>query len=198
MQLPFIAKVMENRTYMFKVVPVYVGTLSHEHQPVVAKRFLDYLQDPSTALIFSTSLCHWGKIFGFDSKLEGLTVLDSIKSLDEKAITALRELRSRPFEEFLYDTKAKVFDHQVINICISLLQQLLINDKFSIIQMEEEKQLKAMMRTANFNLMGQAWSFPGVTDEENCISFISATISLDYEKYATEEEPEPDLLSKLC
>ncbi|KAA0189882.1 hypothetical protein FBUS_10217 [Fasciolopsis buskii] len=198
MQLPFIAKVMENRPYMFKVIPVYVGTVSHEHQPIVAQRFLPYLKDPSSAFIFSTSLCHWGKIFGFDSKVGGLTALDSIKSLDEKAITALRELRCRPFEEFLYDNKVKVFDHRVISICLWLVQLFLTDDKFSIIQMDEEKQLKAFVRTAKFDLMGQAWSFPGVREEDNCVSFISAAIPFDCRKYIPEEDPEPDPLSKQC
>ncbi|KER21289.1 Memo-like protein [Opisthorchis viverrini] len=199
MQLPFISKVMENQKGYFKVVPVYVGTLAHDQLTVVARRFRDYLQEPENAFIFSASLCHWGDIYGFNAQIpDAPTVLDSIKAFDERAIAAMKELRFRPFDEFLLDTKAKVLDNQIIALLLFMVRQLLNVNLHTLISMDEEKVVDQMRKLAKFKLMGQAWSYPDVTPADSCISYVSAVVELDEERYIPEEPPEPNPLNKLC
>ncbi|CAH8840796.1 unnamed protein product [Trichobilharzia szidati] len=188
MQLPFIAKIMENRKYLYTVIPVYIGALSHEQQRYIAKHFLPYLNDPSNVFIFSVSLIHWGEIYGMNTiHPETTTVLETIKKLDDLAITALSSLRFKSFDEFLLDTKSCVYDYQVYNIFLWMMQQFLDEDLYYLRNLDEEKAKKAMRKTASFCLQGQTWSFPSVTKDDSCISFISASIIFDEEKYIPDE-----------
>ncbi|VDQ05528.1 unnamed protein product [Trichobilharzia regenti] len=166
-----------SRKYLYTVVPVYIGALSHEQQRFIAKHFLPYLNDPSNVFIFSVSLIHW----------ETTTVLETIKKLDDLAITALSSLRFKSFDEFLLDTKSCVYDYQVYNICLWIIQQFLDEDLYYLRNLDEEKAKKAMRKTASFCLQGQTWSFPSVTKDDSCISFISASIIFDEEKYIPDE-----------
>lgn len=61
MQLPFIAKVMENHD--FTIIPVMVGHLSSEKAALYGKIFAPYLADPSNLFVISTDFCHWGKFY---------------------------------------------------------------------------------------------------------------------------------------
>ncbi|CAL8099493.1 unnamed protein product [Calicophoron daubneyi] len=199
MQLPFIAKIMENFTGRFKVIPVYIGVLERDQQRTIARRFQQFLKDPGNVFIFSASLCHWGEIYGMKTQMpDKRTVIDSIKAADNIAVEALKQIRFKPFEEYMLDTKSKVLDYQVFNVCIWLVRQFLDEDHYALTQMDDETALKAMQQTATFTLVGQAWSYPDVTPSDSCISYISATISLDKERYVPEEPEPPDPLSKLC
>ena len=124
--------------------------------------------------------------------------MDSIKTFDERAIAALEQLRFKPFDEFLLDSKAKVFDHQIIGLFLFTIRQLLNADIHALINLDEEKAATKMRLVAKFKLMGQAWSYPDVTPADNCISYVSAVVELDSEKYIPEEPPEPNPLNKLC
>ncbi|GAA48391.1 hypothetical protein CLF_101548 [Clonorchis sinensis] len=189
----------DSRKGYFKVVPVYIGTLAHDQLTVVARRFRDYLEEPENAFIFSASLCHWGDIYGFSAQIpDAPTILDSIKAFDKRAIAAMRELRFRPFDEFLLDTKAKVLDNQIIALLLFMVRQLLNVNLHALISMDEEKVVNQMRKLARFKLMGQAWSYPDVTSADSCISYVSAVVELDEERYIPEEPSEPNPLNKLC
>ncbi|VDK23133.1 unnamed protein product [Anisakis simplex] len=61
MQLPFIAKVMENRTPgSYGVVPILVGSLSSSRQTNYGKIFAKYVADPRNLFVISSDFCHWG------------------------------------------------------------------------------------------------------------------------------------------
>ncbi len=84
MHLPYVARVMEPRREAgFTVVPVLVGSLSHEKQVKYGRIFARYLADPENFFVVSSDFCHWGQRFNYtryDDKCG--EIWQSIKALD--------------------------------------------------------------------------------------------------------------------
>ncbi|VEL38919.1 unnamed protein product, partial [Protopolystoma xenopodis] len=58
MQLPYLAKVMEQYQDKFRIVPILVGSLNPEREAVYGKIFARYLADPENLFIISSDFCH--------------------------------------------------------------------------------------------------------------------------------------------
>lgn len=84
MQLPYIAKVMEDFKDQFTIVPVLVGSLSPESEQMYGKIFAPYLADPQNLFVISSDFCHWGSRFRYSyyDKSAG-PIWKSIENLDK-------------------------------------------------------------------------------------------------------------------
>lgn len=82
MHLPYVAKVMEN--HEFTIVPVLVGSLTHERESEYGRVFSKYLADPDNLFVISSDFCHWGSRFHYQyyEKNWG-KIYESIQKLDE-------------------------------------------------------------------------------------------------------------------
>ena len=56
---------MESRKGKFTVIPVLVGSTSHEKERMYGELFAPYLKDPENLFVISSDFCHWGKRFRF-------------------------------------------------------------------------------------------------------------------------------------
>lgn len=85
MQIPYIAKVMEDFKNEFTIVPVMVGSLSTGREAEYGRIFAPYLADPRNLFVISSDFCHWGDRFRFtyyDSAYG--EIHQSIEALDRK------------------------------------------------------------------------------------------------------------------
>lgn len=102
MQLPYIAKIMENHRDQFTIVPVLVGSLDSRAADKYGKMFAPYLNDPSCVFVISSDFCHWGRRFGYtyidDSKLD---IYQSIEQLDRRGMNIIEEINAHKFQKYL-------------------------------------------------------------------------------------------------
>lgn len=95
MQMPFVAKVMGNSNYT--IIPVLVGSLSHQKQHQYGKVFAQYLADPQNLFVISSDFCHWGQRFHYTPHNnnsrpihEQITALDQrVRILQVKTVTLI-------------------------------------------------------------------------------------------------------------
>lgn len=102
MQLPFIAKAMESKRGQFTIVPVLVGSLSHEKEQNYGKLFGKYLTDPENFFVISSDFCHWGQRFHytFCDKSCG-EIWQSIEALDRMGMEKIEKLDPSGFADYL-------------------------------------------------------------------------------------------------
>jgi len=102
MHLSYIARIMEPRKGQFTVVPVLVGSLSHEKQIKYGRIFARYLADPSNVFVISSDFCHWGQRFRYqhyDDKCGD--IWQSIKALDYAGMNIIETLDHDAFTAYL-------------------------------------------------------------------------------------------------
>lgn len=90
MQIPYIAKVMEDFKNEFTIVPVMVGSLSTAREAEYGLIFAPYLADPRNLFVISSDFCHWGDRFRFtyyDASCG--PIHQSIETLDRKVSQVL-------------------------------------------------------------------------------------------------------------
>jgi len=121
MQLPFIAKVMENRRPdSFTLIPILVGSLSSSRQAQYGKMFAKYIADPRNLFIISSDFCHWGNRFHFtpyDSS-SGASIYEHIETLDRQGMDAIRHLDPAVFNDYLKRTQNTICGRNPI--CVML------------------------------------------------------------------------------
>ncbi|KAI6213985.1 MEMO1 family protein [Aphelenchoides besseyi] len=105
MQMPFIAKIMGNRS--FTIVPVLVGSLSVQRQQAYGKIFARYVADPQNLFVISSDFCHWGSRFHYTphSTSSPKPIHEQIALLDQRAMEAIATLTPPVFNEYLKETQ---------------------------------------------------------------------------------------------
>ncbi|KAL7060335.1 hypothetical protein AAHC03_09571 [Spirometra sp. Aus1] len=102
MQLPYVAKVMENRNNAFTIVPIMVGSLSFEKERLYGEILAPYLKDPRTLFVISSDFCHWGSRFRYtyyDEK-HG-EIWKSIKNLDKMGMDSIETMSPQAFDAYM-------------------------------------------------------------------------------------------------
>lgn len=102
MHLPYIAKVMQSKRNNFTVVPVLVGSTTHEKEAMYGKIFSKYLQNPENLFVISSDFCHWGKRFRYTyyDKSKG-AIHQSIEDLDKTGMNIIEQLDTAGFYKYL-------------------------------------------------------------------------------------------------
>lgn len=102
MQLPFIAKIMQEYKDQFTIIPVLVGSLSPEQEAVYGDVFAPYFKDPQNLFIISSDFCHWGERFNYTyyDKTQG-PIHKSIEKLDKRGMDVIESLEPAMFTDYL-------------------------------------------------------------------------------------------------
>jgi len=102
MHLPYVAKVMKSKKDNFTVVPVLVGSTSHEKERMYGELFGKYLKDPENLFVISSDFCHWGKRFRYTyyDKSKG-QIHNSIESLDKMGMDLIEKLDTSAYYGYL-------------------------------------------------------------------------------------------------
>ncbi|XP_063915760.1 protein MEMO1-like [Zophobas morio] len=122
MQLPFLAKIMENYKHKFTIIPILVGSLSSEKQVRYGKLLVKYLKDPQNLFIISSDFCHWGPQFRYtycDTSFEH--IYESIENLDHMGMTAIENLSPHEFSDYLKKFGNTICGRHVIGILLNMI-----------------------------------------------------------------------------
>ncbi|CAB3367364.1 protein MEMO1 [Cloeon dipterum] len=103
MQLPYVAKVMEDYKNEFTIVPVMVGSLSAAKEELYGEIFAKYLADPTVLFVISSDFCHWGARFNytFYDKTMGNRIHECITKLDRLGMDTVERLDASAFHKYL-------------------------------------------------------------------------------------------------
>ncbi|KAE9556620.1 hypothetical protein FO519_000026 [Halicephalobus sp. NKZ332] len=121
MQLPFIAKVFENKPpKSFTIVPVLVGSLSNSRQVTYGKIFAKYIADPHNLFVISSDFCHWGSRFRFTphDQCSEKPIHEQIAQLDRQGMDAIATLDPQVFNDYLKKTQNTICGRNPI--CVML------------------------------------------------------------------------------
>jgi AmmeMemoRadiSam system protein B len=120
MQMPFLAKVMENRPpRSFTIVPVLVGSLPTARQAVYGKIFASYIADPQNLFVISSDFCHWGNRFRYTpTDSSGKPIHEQIAALDQRGMEAITALNPPIFNDYLKKTSNTICGRNPI--CVML------------------------------------------------------------------------------
>ncbi|XP_060878577.1 protein MEMO1 [Metopolophium dirhodum] len=132
MQLPYIAKVMQDYKDKFTIVPVMVGSLSTEKESLYGHIFAQYLADPKNLFIISSDFCHWGQRFRytFYEKSWG-EIHQSITTLDHKGMDTIETLKPAAFVEYLKTFSNTICGRHPISVLLQAANHLR-NQKLSL------------------------------------------------------------------
>lgn len=125
MQLPYIAKVMQDYKDKFTIVPVMVGSLSTEKESLYGHIFSQYLADPKNLFIISSDFCHWGQRFRytFYEKSWG-EIHQSITTLDHKGMDIIETLKPTAFVEYLKTFSNTICGRHPISVLLQAANHL--------------------------------------------------------------------------
>ncbi|KAF5308864.1 hypothetical protein FQR65_LT00564 [Abscondita terminalis] len=130
MQLPYIAKIMENNKNNFTIVPVLVGVLNANEQKIYGKIFADYLNDPVNLFVISSDFCHWGSGFQYTylDKRFG-EIYESIEALDRAGMDIIENLDPSEFTIYLKKFRNTICGRYPIGILLETIQEVMQRDK---------------------------------------------------------------------
>lgn len=102
MQMPFVAKVMEDFRDQFTIVPIMVGSLSYEAERKYGEILAPYLADPENLFVISSDFCHWGDRFRYTYAEKACgPIYKSIEKLDRAGMDLIEGLKPRPFCDYM-------------------------------------------------------------------------------------------------
>lgn len=106
MQYPYIAKVMEDYRYNFKIVSIVVGDVGLDHARKYATVLEPLLADPGTVFVVSSDFCHWGSRFGYcnTNGENHVPIWQAITNLDKQGMRIIEELDATKFDSYLAKT----------------------------------------------------------------------------------------------
>lgn len=148
MHLPYIAKVMESRKDDFKVVPVLVGSTSHEKERMYGEIFSKYLNDPKNLFVISSDFCHWGKRFRYTyyDKSKG-NIHDSIEDLDKMGMGHIANLDTSAYYSYLDRYSNTICGRHPIGILLNAVDQLDPQKKLFEFKFHKYAQSSKVMRS---------------------------------------------------
>ncbi|XP_044735766.1 protein MEMO1 [Chrysoperla carnea] len=126
MQLPYLAKVMENYRNQFTIIPVLVGSINSMEQYKYGDIFAPYLNDPQNLFVISSDFCHWGRRFRYTyfDKSKG-EIYKSIEHLDKMGMNIIEELNAYDYEKYLNSYGNTICGRNPIGVLLYAIQKLL-------------------------------------------------------------------------
>uniref|UniRef100_A0A914CIG5 Protein MEMO1 n=1 Tax=Acrobeloides nanus TaxID=290746 RepID=A0A914CIG5_9BILA len=121
MQLPFLAKIFENRAARsYSIIPVLVGSLSPARQASYGKIFAKYIADPHNLFVISSDFCHWGNRFRFTphDPHSGKMIHEQIAAMDRQGMDAISAMDPHLFSDYLKKTQNTICGRNPI--CVML------------------------------------------------------------------------------
>ncbi|CAD6241931.1 GSCOCG00009381001-RA-CDS [Cotesia congregata] len=123
MQLPFIAKVMEDYKNNFTIIPILVGSLTPDKESVYGKLLAPYIADPQNLFVISSDFCHWGQRFRYTyyDRSSG-PIHRSIQNLDKMGMDIIETLNPESFTEYLKKYGNTICGRHPIGVLLQAIQ----------------------------------------------------------------------------
>ncbi|KAJ8683118.1 hypothetical protein QAD02_018910 [Eretmocerus hayati] len=125
MQLPYIAKVMEDYKDSFTIIPILVGSINPEREAMYGKLLAPYLADPQTLFIISSDFCHWGQRFRYTYYDKSCGAIHkSIKNLDKMGMDIIENLTPSVFTDYLQKYGNTICGRHPIGVFLQAIQAM--------------------------------------------------------------------------
>ncbi|XP_015598766.1 protein MEMO1 [Cephus cinctus] len=125
MQLPFIAKTMEDFKDSFTIVPILVGSLSPDREALYGRLLAPYLADPQSLFVISSDFCHWGQRFRYTYYDRSCgPVHRSIQNLDKMGMNIIETMNSPSFTDYLKKYGNTICGRHPIGVLLQTIQCL--------------------------------------------------------------------------
>lgn len=125
MHLPFLAKVMQNYSNQFTVVPIVVGHLSSKHESAYGCLLARYLRDSQNLFIISSDFCHWGRRFSFTPVDKSFAkIYKGIESMDQEGMQIIEAMDTQGFHDYLKRTGNTICGRNPIILLLSAIDAL--------------------------------------------------------------------------
>ncbi|GLH12838.1 hypothetical protein R5R35_006404 [Gryllus longicercus] len=125
MQLPYLAKVMEDYKDNFSVVPVLVGSLTLEKEALYGRIFSRYLADPQNLFVISSDFCHWGNRFRYTYYDHNWgEIYQSIQTLDRTGMDIIETLNPQAFTDYLKKYGNTICGRHPISVLLQAVHHL--------------------------------------------------------------------------
>lgn len=145
MQLPYLAKVMEDFRDHFTIVPIMVGSLSFEAEAQYGEILAPYLADPQNLFVISSDFCHWGERFRYTyCEKQCGPIHKSIEKLDKTGMDLIEKLRPKPFNEYMKQFNNTICGRHPIGVflqCCDLLAQRGCKMKFRFLKYSQSSKV---------------------------------------------------------
>ncbi|RMJ10809.1 hypothetical protein CDV36_009549 [Fusarium kuroshium] len=125
-----------------KIVPMLIGSNDGPEEKLIGQALLPYLRDPTNAFIISSDFCHWGRNFSYtvyspsnspsdlvklrstDPAPKGPPIHETIRTIDEAAMDAVKSGSHDAFLATLRQTKNTVCGRHPIGVMMAALELL--------------------------------------------------------------------------
>lgn len=125
MQLPYIAKVMEEYKTGFTIIPILVGSLTPEKEAKYGAILAPYLADPQNLLVISSDFCHWGSRFRYTWRDSSRgPIHQSIEWLDKQAMDIIEKMDPRAFTEYIRKYSNTICGWHSIGVLLQAISKL--------------------------------------------------------------------------
>ncbi|TKR61242.1 hypothetical protein L596_028377 [Steinernema carpocapsae] len=121
MQMPYVAKIMENRSPdSFTIIPILVGSLTQSSQVMYGKIFAKYIADPRNLFVISSDFCHWGNRFHFTpySSSDSRPIHEQIAEMDKQGMDAISSIDPAAFATYLKKTQNTICGRNPISVML--------------------------------------------------------------------------------
>ncbi|KAK0410138.1 hypothetical protein QR680_004970 [Steinernema hermaphroditum] len=121
MQMPYIAKIMENRSPdSFSIIPILIGSLTQSSQAMYGKIFAKYIADPRNLFVISSDFCHWGHRFHFTpyDNSDSRAVHEQIAAMDKEGMDAISTVDPHAFTTYLKKTQNTICGRNPISVML--------------------------------------------------------------------------------
>ncbi|KAK0081311.1 hypothetical protein PV325_012406 [Microctonus aethiopoides] len=136
MQLPFIAKVMQDFKNEFTIIPILVGSLSPDKEAIYGKLLAPYIADPQNLFVISSDFCHWGQRFRYTYYDRSCGPIHrSIQNLDKMGMDIIESLNPTSFTEYLKKYGNTICGRHPIGVLLQAIQSFkenCINQKMNL------------------------------------------------------------------
>lgn len=137
MQLPYLAKVMEEFKERFTVVPIVVGSLDREAEARYGRIFSEYLSDGSNLFVISSDFCHWGRRFRYTHLISPNNPVDqSIEELDRLGMDAIEKLDPAEFGAYLRKHRNTICGRHAIGVLLEAVQEVVRRGEVRKVEMK--------------------------------------------------------------
>jgi AmmeMemoRadiSam system protein B len=140
LQLPYIAKIMANRS--FTVVPVMVGALSNDSEKMFGEIFAPYLAAEENLFVISSDFCHWGDRFDYQPcpSASSTPIWKHIHALDHEGMSLIAAQHYDGFKAYLRKTHNTICGRHPIGVFLQALGQCKTQFKVDFVSYTQSSQ----------------------------------------------------------
>jgi AmmeMemoRadiSam system protein B len=129
----------------YTIIPILVGSLSHQQLEEYGRIFSAYLNDPQCLLVISSDFCHWGSRFQYTYlPTRHDPIYKGIERMDLEATSILQQVDVNGFSDYLSKTQNTICGKFPIFILLKALSMTQHQWKPQLLHYQQSSQVRDM------------------------------------------------------